>query len=109
MNPLPTNPQGSTPKTLKVTPFRLIILVTIALALVSLLMVSSLRPETIEARAELILAPATCEALTYLAVPVQKHVAGCSYRGPVEHRFSRVLLQDIKISSDAILAERRLP
>lgn len=107
MNPLPTNPQGPTPKTLKVTPFRLIILVTIALALVSLLMVISL--ETIEERAELILVPATCEALTYLAVPVQKHVAGCSYRGPVEHRFSRVLLQDIKISSDAILAERRLP
>ncbi|CAB1369846.1 hypothetical protein [Denitratisoma oestradiolicum] len=107
MNPLPTNPQGSTPKTLKVTPFRLIILVTIALALVGLLMVISL--ETIEERAELILVPATCEALTYLAVPVQKHVAGCSYRGPVEHRFSRVLLQDIKISSDAILAERRLP
>ncbi|CAB1368290.1 hypothetical protein [Denitratisoma oestradiolicum] len=107
MNLLPTNPQGPTPKTLKVTPFRLIILVTIALALVSLLMVISL--ETIEERAELILAPATCEALTYLAVPVQKHVAGCSYRGPVEHRFSRVLLQDIKISSDAILAERRLP
>lgn len=107
MNPLPTNHQGPTPKTLKVTPFRLIILVTIALALVGLLMVISL--ETIEERAELILAPATCEALTYLAVPVQKHVAGCSYRGPVEHRFSRVLLQDIKISSDAILAERRLP
>lgn len=86
----------------------LCLLVFLALIVVGLLVVTSLRQGTVE-RAELILAPTTCDALINLAVSVQKRSAGCSYRGPVEHRFSSVLLQDVKIPSDAILAERHLP